>query len=243
MPGLLSRFRRPWRSMGLTHPGLKRSNNQDAILAMPEKGLWAVADGMGGHQKGELASELVIKSMREHAGTGDDLTAAILDAHRQVSKHPDAETTKMGSTAVALRIQASSMNYELAWVGDSRAYLIRDGEMRQLSVDHTLVNELFQKGALTREEADAHPEKSVLSRAVGRANEGKLQIDRKLGQAKKGDKFLLCSDGLHGVVEDSAILASASSIWAVDYKTRTLLDLALKNGAPDNVSVILVEVA
>lgn len=230
-----------WRSMAISHKGLKRAQNEDRVLDMPERGLWGVADGMGGHDRGEVASEIVIDCLRSEAGTGDDLTAAVLVAHQRICRHPVATESKMGSTVVGLRIQPGSLNFELAWVGDSRAYLLRNGQFKQLTEDHTLVNELLQRGVLSAEEAAAHPEKSVLSRALGRAQEGKLQVERKLGQCRRGDAFILCSDGLYGATTEAAMRAAIQGVWTVDYKTRRLLELAMQGGAPDNVSVILIQ--
>lgn len=229
-----------------THVGLVRNINEDSILADPERGLWAVADGMGGHEAGEVASAMVIDALRSLPAGGDlDQTAAeAVEALRQVNRklielaRSGGHQRTIGTTVVGLA--AADGEFRCFWVGDSRAYLLRDGELRRLSHDHSLVQDLVDAGMLTEDQAETHENANLITRAVG-ASPG-FDVDVVSGDAKPGDEFLLASDGLTRLVHDDELakmLGRAPPEQAAD----TLLNTVLARGAPDNVSLIIAKVA
>jgi len=226
-----------------THTGLKRKVNEDSVLVRTERGLWAVADGMGGHEAGDVASAKVVEALamvppssRLEDFVGDAVVALKhvnreLIALAQSGNHPRT----IGSTVVGLA--AVNGRYGCFWAGDSRAYRIRDGEIHQLSRDHSLVQDLVDAGMLERSEAENHPNASVVTRAVGAAED--LRVDTVTGDARAGDLFLLASDGLTRVVEDEAIVGALNQPTLDDVGDR-LIQMVLDRGAPDNVSLVLV---
>jgi len=220
-----------------THTGRTRSNNQDNYACDPAQGVWLVADGMGGHQSGELASAIALQAAVEALRAGYVLADAIQIAHDAVLAGQDLDTAGMGSTIVALRVAGGE--YEIAWVGDSRAYRY-DGELHQLTRDHSVVQELIAAGALDPELAATHPGRNIITQALGAGEPGSLKVGTARGEIGPGDRFLLCSDGLHGEIGDrqiEAILAAeADPQRAVDQ----LVSAALEAGGSDNVTVVLV---
>src|SRR3954447_7721610 len=187
-----------FRDATLTHPGRVRSNNEDSVLARPDKGLWAVADGMGGHEKGEWASAAITAALAEATLSDDfdEAAAAVAQALPTASEQIWAEGQSlgapMGSTAVALLLRDS--RFAAFWAGDSRCYLLRAGVLYQLTTDHSQVQDMVAAGRLTPEEAEGHPMAHVLSRAVG--VEPELELDAVSDEAMIDDVFLICSDGL-----------------------------------------------
>lgn len=228
------------RSSGVSDVGLVRGRNEDSMLLRDEAGLWAVADGMGGHAHGRWASQRIADALAGVALTGEldgdveRVGAAVADANRAIAAA--AEGGIAGSTVVILLV--SGRRFAVLWAGDSRAYLRRDGPPVLLTRDHTLVQDLVSAGELSAEEALSHPKRHVLSRAVGAEEEGFL-LDAIEDEVMPGDVFLLCSDGLTGLVADEEIgehLAAAPP----EHVARALLDLALARGAPDNVTIVVV---
>ena len=228
-------------SWAKSHEGRVRDHNEDSFCAKEGQGLWAVADGMGGHEGGEWASAKLIEKLDEIEAGGDlDAAAervaeAIRRANRAILHEAGRRRRQMGSTIVTLLVQ--DQRYAVLWVGDSRAYLLRGGELRQLSRDHSQVQEMVERGILSAQDAVGHPMGHILSRAVGVREE--VQIDKVTGDVQPGDIFLLCSDGLHGYVPEQEIarlLARGSPEEAPD----ELVELTLANGAPDNVTVVAV---
>lgn len=228
-------------SWARTHQGCVRDHNEDGYCAREAQGLWAVADGMGGHEGGEWASAQLVEKLEavETDGGLDSacsaVTEAIARANRTILAEAGKRRKQMGSTIVALVVH--DQDYAVLWVGDSRAYVLRDGELIQLSRDHTQVQEMVERGILSAEDAVNHPMGHILSRAVGVQEE--VKVDRVDGQVVPGDIFLLCSDGLHGYVEEREIrqmLARGSPEKA----SEDLVERTLANGAPDNVTVIAV---
>ena len=228
-------------SWAQTHQGCVRDHNEDSYCAREPQGLWAVADGMGGHEGGEWASAVLVEKLDAIDVPGDFAAArsavaeAIRRANHIILERARERGRQMGTTVVALLVQ--DQRYALSWVGDSRAYLLRDGELRQLSRDHTQVQEMVERGIMTPEDADGHPMGHILSRAVGVQDE--VRVDEADGEVRPGDVFLLCSDGLHGYVEQrdiARLLARGSPERACD----ALVELTLANGAPDNVTVVAV---
>jgi serine/threonine protein phosphatase Stp1 len=228
-------------SWARTHQGCVRSHNEDSHLASDRAGLWAVADGMGGHEGGEWASGRIVQALdRVDAGAGFEAmcaaaAAAIREANGEILVEARARGRQMGSTAAVL--VAAGARYAILWVGDSRAYLMRGGRLALLSRDHSQVQEMVARGLLSAEQAIGHPMGHILSRAVGVQTE--VEVDRVEGEVEGGDIFLLCSDGLHGVIADAEIerhLAREAPDRALD----RLVALALERGAPDNVTGVAV---
>lgn len=239
-------FRRPiiWKSCALTDVGKVRQVNEDAIIAKPEIGLWAVADGMGGHQVGDVASSKIVTAL--DAVTPHDLLSDYVDAVEnsllEVNQHMLEyaqimfEEGTIGSTLVALIIKGRIG--VCLWVGDSRLYRFRNHQLQQLSRDHSQLEEMIELGLISKAEAENHPQRNVITRAVG--VETPLYVDINLFSTQVGDIFLLCSDGLYNAVSEHDII-QALALRDVEQTTSALMSTALANGAPDNVSVIIVQ--
>lgn len=226
---------------GVSDVGLKRKANEDSLVERPDINLWAVADGMGGHKNGRWASTTIAEALKGLSVRGEfdaDVSAvadAIHAANRQIYQAGQAEGASMGSTVVALLL--NGRRFAVLWAGDSRIYLQRGGELHRLTHDHTQVQGMVDAGLLTEAEAAHHPMSHVLTRAVG--VDAELELDGVADEAEAGDVFLLCSDGLHGVVtedEIGAALAKVQPAAAADL----LLQLCLSRGAPDNVTIAVV---
>jgi serine/threonine protein phosphatase PrpC len=224
-----------------THVGLKRKINEDSILAATERGLWAVADGMGGHDAGEVASTMVTDALRNlpPARGVDALAAAAVEALRAVNSELIAlagSRRTIGTTVVALAIAEGA--FRCFWLGDSRAYRLRDGTLERLSHDHSVVQELVDAGMLRADEAEAHENANLITRAIGVADA--IDLDMTSGEVRPGDLFLLASDGLTRVVPD-AELATGLGSAPPDEAADALVEKVLARGAPDNVSLIIVK--
>lgn len=228
-------------SSALTHQGRVRDDNQDSYCIRPDDGLWAVADGMGGHEGGEWAAARLAEELgkvalpADLAQAGERVAAAVRAANAAILAEAAGRGRQMGSTIVALIVRDQS--YLVLWVGDSRAYLLRDGEFTRLSRDHTQVQEMVDRGLIKPEDAARHPMAHILSRAVGVGDA--LALDRVEGEVRSGDVFLLCSDGLHSYVDEAEIkrlLGRGSPERALD----ALVARTLEAGAPDNVTGIAV---
>ena len=228
-----------------TDVGLKRKINEDSLLAETDRGLWVVADGMGGHHKGEVASAAVVDALRRLPDYEDldKLTSAAIEALRQVNdeliclaQSEDSERT-IGTTVVGLLVLGE--RFRCFWAGDSRAYWLRSGEIMRLSRDHSLVQDLIDAGMLTPEEAEVHENSNVITRAVGVRE--RLEVDTVSGDAQSGDYFVLASDGLTRLVADDEIAAELSN-GSLEQAAEKLIATVLERGAPDNVSVIITKV-
>jgi protein phosphatase/serine/threonine-protein phosphatase Stp1 len=223
-------------SVSRSHVGHVRRINEDRLLDRPDLGLWAVADGMGGHSNGDVAAQTVIDALKEvPPGISGyallvDATRALADANAKICQ----QNRMSGSTIVVLL--AREGHYACLWAGDSRAYMLRDGELLRLTHDHSLVQELADNGLLTEEERRHHPQANIVTRAIGHIPE--VEIDRRFGSIFPQDIFLLCSDGLTTCVSDSELLEIIGREGC--HAANTLLELALARGAPDNVSFVLV---
>ena len=228
-----------------THVGLKRKINEDSILAEPDRGLWVVADGMGGHEAGEVASAAVVDALRRLPDFDelDKLTGAGVEALRQVNDdlirlaRSNGSERTIGTTVVGLLILGG--RFRCFWAGDSRAYWIRGGEIMRLSRDHSLVQDLVDAGMLQPEEAEHHENANVITRAVGVRE--RLDVDTVSGDAQPGDFFLLASDGLTRLVQDDEIAAEIGR-GVLEQAADRLIEMVLARGAPDNVSVIIIRV-
>ncbi|WEK46598.1 MAG: protein phosphatase 2C domain-containing protein [Candidatus Andeanibacterium colombiense] len=228
-----------------THVGLKRKLNEDSVLALTDKAIWAVADGMGGHEAGEVASAKVIEALSGLPESHEPERQAQLavEALKRVNRdlielgNDGVEHKTIGSTVVGLAI--GDGQYRCFWAGDSRAYRIRDGGIVQISRDHSLVQDLIAAKMIEPEEAETHPNANVITRAVGAAED--LNVDTVGGVAFAGDIFLLGSDGLTRVVSQIEILAALYS-KPLEQAADSLLEKVLERGAPDNVSFVIVRV-
>ena len=225
----------------LTHPGLVRAANEDSFISLDDKGVWMVADGMGGHANGQWASRTVVAAVGAAAFGADfdrdveALTGALQQANAAIFAAAQQHGASMGSTAAALYLNGD--RFACVWAGDSRVYLLRDRVLHRMTRDHTQVEEMVERGLLTREEAARHPMSHVLSRAVG--VQSGLDLDAVSDQAQPRDIFLLCSDGLSGLVEEGEIAEYLASLPRETACNR-LLELVLSRGAPDNVTLIAV---
>ncbi len=227
-------------SWAKTHEGCVRDHNEDSYCVRERDGLWAVADGMGGHEGGEWASARLVEKLEEIALPQDfesaceAIVTAISRANRVILSEARTRRRQMGSTIVVLLVH--DQRYGVLWVGDSRAYVLRDGELIQLSRDHTQVQEMVERGIMKAEDAIGHPMGHILSRAVGVQEE--VRVDRVVGEVVPGDIFLLSSDGLHGYVEEREIARALRG--SPERAPDELVEMTLANGAPDNVTVIAV---
>ena len=250
---------------GVSDVGRKRRSNEDSYSASDDLRLYVVADGMGGHAAGEVASRLAVESIGRHiAAAQPDLPPtvpsetsslsledpalpvparrvlnAIRLANQEIvrSVRRDQSMRGMGTTVVLVYIQGKRAY--IGSVGDSRAYLVRDGEIRQLTDDHTFVNEQVRAGTLTVQEARRHPARNILTRAVGSQED--IEADVVQQDLKPGDQILLCSDGLTTMVEDEEILDTLRRAGDPEAGCHALVDLANERGGDDNVTAVLIQ--
>lgn len=233
-----------WRYSAATDVGLQRNNNEDTYLSCPDLGLWVVADGMGGHAAGEVASAIVSETIKNQVNEGASLSEAIQSSHKEVlsAAANGLGGQGMGSTVVA--IQTDGHHYEIAWVGDSRAYLWSpEGEQkfRQITTDHSYVQMLFQTGAISEEELDTHPEKNIITQCLGSIELESVTVDTVEGEWRKGEWIVLCSDGLSDAVPSAEIADVLSQHGTTESATDTLIQTALSRGGKDNITVAIVE--
>jgi len=242
---------------GQTAVGCVRKHNEDNFLMEPELGLFVVADGLGGHAAGEVASRIVVEKIGDfitHTAErdrtwpveyemdlsydGNRLKGALLLADQgilsDIQGNPERES--MGSTVVACLVQGDRVT--LVHVGDSRAYLLNASGIRQVTRDHSWVAEQVENGILTPDEARHHPFRNVITQALG--NGGELDVAVQEVQVQELDRILLCSDGLSGMVQDQAIWDIVSQAVNVETATQNLINKAMKNGGEDNITVVIV---
>ncbi|ACE82877.1 PP2C family protein-serine/threonine phosphatase [Cellvibrio japonicus] len=234
-----------WRSYACTDVGTLRVVNEDAILARPEQGLWVVADGMGGHHAGDVASRNIIDAIGAlpvFTNLGDGVGAvenALCQVNQQLVQQAQVrgDGSLMGSTAVILIIRGNLG--VCLWVGDSRLYHLRDGQLEQLTRDHSQYEELIDLGLVSAQGSGAKKlQRNLITRAVGAS--AALYVDLNIFRVQSGDSFLLCSDGLYNVVSHEDVIQGLAAV-SVEANARYLLSQALLNGAEDNVSLIVVK--
>jgi serine/threonine protein phosphatase Stp1 len=233
------------RSWATTHPGMKRRHNEDAYVDRPDLGIWAVADGAGGHDAGEVASGMIRESLEAIPPglSASELLAEVRSRIETTHAALRAEAQRRGpdviiaSTVVVML--ARDDHFACLWAGDSRAYLLRDGALQQITRDHSLVQELVESGMIRPEEAERHPRANVITRAVG-AEMDEFVLDKVSGPIQAGDRFLLCSDGLCKTVPDGE-LANLLGHDAGVPPPETLVAAALALNAADNVTAVAVE--
>lgn len=229
-----------------TDVGRVRSQNEDRFLVRPERDLYAVADGMGGHQGGEVASAMAVEILADRAGEPslEDLKEAARAANRAIFEKAgtDADLLHMGTTLCAVRVVPGPEGDEIAWVnvGDSRIYLLRDDRLIQLSRDHSLVEELVRDGQLTPEEAAVHPRRNIVTRALG--IDVDVEVDGATVLPYTGDRFLLASDGLFGEISNDQITSVLRRLADPTEAAEELVRLANESGGRDNITVVVVEV-
>jgi len=234
------------RSWALTNVGAVRKHNEDNMLSRPDIGLWVVADGAGGHDSGEVASGMIVAELDRLPPelTGAEVLSEVRLTLNRVhqalrdeaaSRGPDA---MIASTFVSLIIRDN--HFACLWAGDSRAYLLRHGHLSQISRDHSLVQELVDSGNLAPEDAEHHPHANVITRAVG-ADSDTLELDKVIGTAEHGDRFLLCSDGLCKTLSEAEIASLLGAPEGVP-PPELLIAAALSQGVNDNVTAVVVEV-
>ena len=234
-----------WSSFGMTDVGKVRKHNEDSLLERPEIGLWVVADGMGGHAKGDVASQMIVNSLKKiHEGTNltryiDAIEDRLLDVNDKLLEKARASHNKatIGSTVVIMLAFEKYCTY--IWAGDSRLYRLRQNELRQITTDHSQVELYVEQGLITREEALYHPHSNMITRAIGATEE--LFLDMDMQELERNDRYLLCSDGLTKHILDYE-LESMVKKGTPEEACRKLIDTTLERGAGDNVSVIIVDI-
>ena len=231
--GILSAFR--------TDVGKVRANNQDTPIVSEKLRLYGVADGMGGHKGGEVAStsarDNLLRELEGKTPSVATLSGAIEEVNRQIyhqQEHDDA-LTGMGTTLSVLWMSDNFVY--IGHVGDSRVYLLRDGEFKQMKLDHSLVERRVREGVLTEEEAQNHPMRNIITRAIG--TDESVEVDVVVEERRKGDLWLACSDGLHGLVDDRQ-MRDALRQYAPEKAADVLLKAALDAGGRDNVTLVIV---
>ena len=218
--------------------GRVRGHNEDAVLCLPELGLWAVADGMGGHECGEVASALALDTLRQSVVAGSGLESSIHAAHQAILAAVQEEGgRRMGSTVVAVRFVDA--DYEVAWIGDSRAYRISLDGIERLSRDHSWVQAMIDAGELCLAEARQHPRRNIVTQCLGQG-EQELEVGRVQGSLAPGELLLLCSDGLTGELTDEQIQDVCAGAATLDELVDELIGLANRLGGKDNISCIVL---
>jgi serine/threonine protein phosphatase PrpC len=232
------------RSVARTHVGLVRALNEDGFFEGPQIGLWAVADGMGGHQAGDVASRITIEALAAipAASSGYTLLGAVREALQRANSRLLEIARAMGpgavvgSTVVALLLREG--HFACLWAGDSRAYRLREGRLECVTHDHSVTQEMIDRGEISAEAARTHPHAHLITRALGIAE--RMQPELVHAEVEDGDIFLLCSDGLTGALSDGEI-AEILSAQGIEPAADALIARALERGAKDNVTVVLVQ--
>lgn len=219
--------------------GQVREHNEDAVLCCAELRLWAVADGMGGHQCGEVASALALEALQGACAAGEGLVAAVHAANHAIlaAAAQDGEGRGMGTTLVAAHF--SGADFEIAWVGDSRAYRVSADNITRLTRDHSWVQAMIDAGEMSSEAARSHPQRNVILQCLGRDDQA-LDVGLVCGSLGAHELLLLCSDGLTGELSDTQIQQVCSSAATLDALVGQLIALANQTGGRDNISCIVL---
>jgi len=234
----------PFRYSAATHVGKVRKVNEDSVASLPAHGIWVVSDGMGGYEGGDFASQSVVDSVAmldPDMPPGDMLRSlrnALFAAHATIQSEADRLGGKtIGATVVTLIV--AQEHFACLWAGDSRLYRLRDGELEQLTTDHSIVASLVLAGQMTWDEAESHPQSNAITRAVGIGDD--LELDKIRGETNQGDRFLLCSDGLNKYAP-SHVLRNALTGTPIEIVADKLMNIALDGGGADNISVVVVDI-
>ncbi len=230
-----------------SHSGWQRDNNEDALLVDTEHGIFLLADGMGGHAGGEIASQLACEHIHTALNQQLDITEAVALAHQRILTlgQQQPELHGLGTTLVSAQVHAGQLH--LCWVGDSRIYRYRSGKLQQLSEDHSFVQQLISRGVLTPAEADTHPQRHLLQQALGQLSGKTPKPSIRVEDFRQGDLYLLCSDGVSDVLPEAALarcLTHQAPLSQDDLKllAQRLLNDVLATDAPDNASAILLQI-
>jgi serine/threonine protein phosphatase PrpC len=234
-----------WTSHGISDVGKVRRHNEDSMLVRPEMGLWAVADGMGGHAKGDVASQMIVETLRKvHEGTTlarciDDIEDRIIEVNARLLEKAkeSAKRITIGSTLVIMLAYDRYCVY--IWAGDSRLYRLRGGRLSRITTDHSQVELYIEQGLISRDEAHAHPHGNMITRAVGAMDE--LHLDMGIQEMESGDRYVLCSDGLTKHIPDLELQDQLKEGDATECCKR-LIEVVLSRGAGDNVTAIVVDI-
>jgi protein phosphatase/serine/threonine-protein phosphatase Stp1 len=228
-----------------THPGARRSYNEDRLVDRPDLGIWAVADGAGGHQAGEVASGMIAETLEaipaglDAATVLAEIRARIDDVHVWLLSESQRRGPDVMIASTVVVLCARGTRYACLWAGDSRAYRFAGGVLEQISHDHSLVQELVDAGQIPAEAAESHPNANIITRAVGASDPDGLMLDKMTDELRPGERFLLCSDGLTKTIpepEIAALLGAGGDVAA------RLIAVALERQAKDNVTVVIVDV-
>ncbi|NLM20611.1 MAG: Stp1/IreP family PP2C-type Ser/Thr phosphatase [Peptococcaceae bacterium] len=233
------------KTVSIYETGCVRKNNEDSYLVLPDYGLFAVADGMGGHNAGEVASYLAIEELKKRASSLNSISideiqkwiaSAIENANKEVFEASRHETGMEGMGTTLTTLVLKDNKAVIGHIGDSRVYIWRNCQLALLSEDHSMVNELVRMGQISEEKAKDHPHRNILSRALG--VEEHPEIDYFQLEVQAGDVFLLCTDGFSNVIEDEEIAREFLSEGSWEEHLEKLKDLIIKRGAPDNFTAI-----
>lgn len=227
-----------------THVGYVRQINEDSLLSLPDHGIWVVSDGMGGHDAGDYASQMIVETVAaiDPDLPPGDMIRALREALNQAHDVIIAEAARRGSDTIGATVVALALtegHFACIWSGDSRLYRFQNGGIELLSHDHSLVAAFVEAGQMTWDQAEKHPQSNVITQAIGIGDAPELEKIR--GEVLKGDRFLLCSDGLNkyaGFQELADVLAREPLETVVD----ALMEIALDGGGADNISIIVVDV-
>lgn len=227
-------------SFGKSHIGLRRKVNEDNFCDLPNSNLWLVADGMGGHAAGDVASSLACQNVSELISCGCLPEDAIERVHQQIKKagSENIERYQMGTTLVMAK--AACHFIDVFWVGDSRAYLLNSEGLNQLTKDHSLVQKMIDSHLISEEEARHHPKRNVISQCLGATNLDKLDVGNRQIDIQQGDRILLCSDGLHGELNSEQIEAVLRASNSPQQAAEQLIEQANEQGGSDNITVIAI---
>ncbi len=234
-----------WHSHGITNVGKVRKHNEDSMLERPESGMWVVADGMGGHAAGDVASQMIVNTLKKvHEGISldryiDDIEDKLISVNKKLidKANESVKRTTIGSTVVMMLAYDKFCIY--LWAGDSRLYRLRNGELRQMTTDHSQVEQYVEQGLISREEALVHPHGNMITRAVGATPHFFLDMD--IQEMEKGDRYLLCSDGLTKHTEDFEFQDLLKKGTAEEVCNK-MIELTLDRGAGDNVTAIVIDI-
>ena len=220
--------------------GRSRSHNEDSFGEDFKLGLWVVADGMGGHEAGEVASDLAVSHIFRLVSDGMPVAEAVSSTHELIRRAPSQGIGAPGMGTTVVAAQLSGRSYRICWVGDSRAYVHGSIGLRPLTSDHSYVQQLLDSGVITAEEAEVHPERSVITQCLGAEGLPRVQVSETAGELNDGEVLLLCSDGLTGEVSEAEIAAILGEETTIGEKAQRLVDTANANGGSDNITVALI---
>lgn len=224
----------------VTHVGNVRAHNEDCYTVDVDANFCVLADGMGGHEGGEIASRIVVDCVSREVRNGKPMPEALVLAHHEVRKAANNGEGKpgMGSTAVALKLDNGK--FDVVWVGDSRAYVWDGEQLTQITKDHSLVQRMVDEGSISSEEARVHPQRNYITQAVGMMDLQKMEVGRVQGSIASGQQILLCSDGLSGEVSEAEITEILKLELNEHQKVDLMIQKTLDNGGTDNVTALLV---